>query len=262
LPTSSVPDALREFALVPDRYTRFAADVQRHDDGRACVMQGNTWAAISGIRVADDEVESLLAEVRGLVPPEKTQSWWLHPDAQPGDLYERLLELGLERPADGHDLVHALVCTEEPAAGPSDVSVRRVETFDDHVVAVELQWEMFETPPDRREAQKPHLRDEFEAYRTAGVPMTFLADLDGRPAGVARSVYSDRGVFLIAGAVAEWARGRGVYRALVRARWDDAVQRQTPALVTEALADTSYPILTRLGFVDVGTTRRLEDKRR
>jgi hypothetical protein len=53
-----------------------------------------------------------------------------------------------------------------------------------------------------------------------------------------------------------------VYRALVRARWDDAVQRQTPALVTEALEDTSYPILTGLGFVDVGTTRRLEDGRR
>jgi hypothetical protein len=224
-------------------------------------MQGSTWAAISGIRVADDEVESLLAEVRGLVPAEKHQTWWIHPDAQPADLYERLLELGLERPADGHELVHALVCTGEPAAGPANVSVRSVETFDDHLVAVELQWEMFETPPDRREAQKPHLRGEFEAHRTAGVPMTFLADLDGRPAGVGRSVYSDRGVFLIAGAVAEWARGRGVYRALVRARWDDAVQRQTPALVTEALEDTSYPILTRLGFVDVGTTRRLEDRR-
>jgi predicted GNAT superfamily acetyltransferase len=68
-------------------------------------------------------------------------------------------------------------------------------------------------------------------------------------------------VFLIAGSVLEWARGRGVYRALVRARWDDAVARGTPALVTEALADTSYPILKRVGFVDVCTIRRLEDVR-
>ena len=74
-------------------------------------------------------------------------------------------------------------------------------------------------------------------------------------------MYSDRGVFLIAGAVLEPYRRRGVYRALVRARWDDAVERQTPALVTEALEDTSYPILTGLGFVDVGATRRLEDVR-
>jgi hypothetical protein len=225
-------------------------------------MQGNTWAAISGLRLATDEVEAVLAEVRALVPAEKTQTWWLDPDAQPADLYDRLLALGLERPADRGDAVHALVCTAEPAPGPENVAVRKVETFDDHVAAVELQWEAFATPTDRRAAQKPHLRGEFEAAREAGAPVTFLAELDGRPAGTGRSVYSDRGVFLIAGSVADWARGRGVYRALVRARWDDAVQRQTPALVTEALEDTSYPILTGLGFVDVGTTRRLEDDRR
>jgi hypothetical protein len=106
-----------------------------------------------------------------------------------------------------------------------------------------------------------HLRAEFEATRAASVPVTFLAHLDGRPAGVGRSIYSDRGVFLIAGSVLEWARGRGAYRALVRARWDDAVARGTPALVTEALPDTSYPILKRVGFVDVCTIRRLEDPR-
>jgi hypothetical protein len=263
LPTSSSPSAeLREFAFVPDRYTRTSADARRHDDGRVCILQGNTWAAISGVRVAADEVEALLEEVRALVPAEKTQTWWLDPAAQPSDVYDRLVALGLDRPEDRGDEVHALVCTAEPAPGPANVVVRRVETFEDDLVATELQWEVFETPADRREARKPHLRDEFEAARAAGTPVTFLADLDGRPAGVARSIYSDRGVFLIAGAVAGWARGRGVYRALVRARWEDAVQRQTPALVTEALPDTSYPILLGLGFVDVGTTRRLEDKRR
>ena len=93
------------------------------------------------------------------------------------------------------------------------------------------------------------------------MPATFLARLDGRDAGVGRSVYSDRGVFLIAGSVAAWARGHGVYRALVRARWDDAVERGTPGLVTEAMPDTSYPILRRLGFEDVCTITRLEDPR-
>ena len=75
------------------------------------------------------------------------------------------------------------------------------------------------------------------------------------------SAFHVRPAFLIAGAVAEWARGRGVYRSLVRARWDDAVERGTPALVSEALPDTSYPILKRVGFVDVCTIRRLEDVR-
>ena len=64
---------------------------------------------------------------------------------------------------------------------------------------------------------------------------------------------------LIGGSTAEWARGRGVYRALVHARWQYAVQRGTPALVTHAMPKTSYPILRRLGFDEVCRIRRLED---
>ena len=43
------------------------------------------------------------------------------------------------------------------------------------------------------------------------------------------------------------ARGQGAYRALVRARWDEAVQVGQPALVVHAGA-MSRPILERLGF--------------
>jgi hypothetical protein len=45
----------------------------------------------------------------------------------------------------------------------------------------------------------------------------------------------------------------------VRARWDDAVARGTPALVSQARPQTSYPILKRLGFEDVCEIRRVED---
>ena len=43
-------------------------------------------------------------------------------------------------------------------------------------------------------------------------------------------------------------RGRGAYRALVRARWDHAAARGTPLLVVQA-GDLSAPVLDRLGFV-------------
>jgi hypothetical protein len=251
---------LREFAQTPDRYTWVSADVDRDADERRCVIQGTTWAGVAGVRVAADEVEALVSEVRSLVAPHKALVWWLDPDAQPPDLHDRLLALGLRVPERGA-LLHALACVEEPPAGPPDVEVERVESFEQHVEATQLIWDAFDTPPDRRESQRLHLREEFEAARSAGVPVTFLARLDGRAAGVARSIYSDRGVFLIAGSVAKWARRRGLYRALVRARWEDAVARGTPALVTEAMPDTSYPILKRLGFVDVCTVRRVEDPR-
>ena len=254
-------DALREFAQNPDRYTRISPDVHRFADDRVCVIQGTTWAGVSGVRVEPGEVEGLLAEVRGRVPPEKALVWWLDPDTRPPDLHERLLALGLREPRDRGSLLHALVCVDEPPSGPAGVDVIRVETFADHVAATEVQWDAFNVPPERRASQQEHLREEFDAAENAGVPVTFLARLDGRAAGVGRSIYSDRGVFLIAGAVSEWARGRGVYKALVRARWEDAVAHGTPALVTEAMPDTSYPILKRVGFVDVCTIRRLEDPR-
>ncbi len=254
-------ESLRAFAQNPDRYTFLSGDVDRFADERVCVIQGNAWAGVSGVNVEPDEVEALVAEVRQRVPPAKALVWWLGPDTKPPDLHERLVALGLREPRDRGSLLHALACVEEPPAGSGAVEVTRVETFEDHLAATEVMWEAFATPVNRRESQRAHLRSEFAAARSAGVPMTFLARLSGRPCGMGRSVYSDRGVFLIAGCVAEWARGRGVYRALVRARWDDAVARGTPALVTEALPDTSYPILKRVGFVDVCTIRRLEDRR-
>jgi GNAT superfamily N-acetyltransferase len=256
-----VNDAVREFAQNPDRYTWISSDVDRFADDRVCVIQGTSWAGVSGVRVGSDEVEALLAEVRERVPAEKALVWWLDPDTQPSDLHERLIALGLREPSDRGSLLHALACIDEPPPAPADVDVTRVEAFEDHLAATEVMWEAFDTRPERREIQRSALRSEFEAARAAGSPVTFLAHVDSRPAGIGRSVYSDRGVFLIAGAVAEWARGRGAYRALVRARWDDAVARGTPALVTEALPDTSYPILKRVGFVDVCTIRRLEDVR-
>ena len=193
-------DAVREFAQNPDRYTWISSDVDRFADERVCVIQGTNWAGVSGVRVGADEVELLLAEVRERVPTDKTLVWWLDPDTQPSDLHERLLALGLREPRDRGSLLHALACIDQPPSAPAGVDVTRVETFEDHLAATELMWEAFATPPERREAQRAALRSEYAAARAAGSPVTFLAHVDGRPAGIGRSVYSDRGVFLIAGA--------------------------------------------------------------
>ena len=57
---------LREYAETPDRYSHIAGGgiVQRFADDRICILQGPTWAAVSGVCVGRDDVESLLAEVR------------------------------------------------------------------------------------------------------------------------------------------------------------------------------------------------------
>lgn len=251
-------DQLRAFAETPDRYTDISPDVERFADDRVCILQGATWAAVTDVHT--DDVDALVAETRERIPTEKQQIWWLGPSVDPPDLYEQLEARGFRTPEDRADWLYALATATPPPESPG-VDVRRVETFDDFVVAMQVMWDGFETPEHRREAERPHLRANFDAQKAAGVPATFVAFVDGEPAGMGRSVYSPHGVFLIAGAVVPAMRGRGVYRALVRARWDDAVARGTPGLVTEAKPDTSYPILKRLGFEEVCVVRRLEDPR-
>jgi hypothetical protein len=259
----NIPSELREYAETPDRYAPIVegSSVSRFDDGRFCLIQGPTWASVSAPNVAEDEVEALLAETRSLIPAEKLTTWWIGPSARPRDVVARLEALGLREPHDRVSRLVSLLRTEEPEAIPAGIEVRRVETYDDFTAAREVQWDAFQVPEARREKQRPHLRDDFDESMRIGVPVGFVASLEERPAASAMSIPSSRGVFLVAGAVAPWARGRGLYRALVRARWDDAVERGTPALITQANPETSYPILRRLGFEEVSAIRRLEDVR-
>jgi predicted N-acetyltransferase YhbS len=250
---------LREYAETPDRFAPESAGVVRHDDGRVCVLVGIGWASVSAPNVEPDEVEGLVAYTRELVHPDTDVMWWLGPSARPSDIRERLLAAGLVEPRDRVGRLISVVLTDEPQPAPPGVEVRRVETYDDFVAAREVQWDAFDARPERREASRRRLREDFEGSMESGVPAGFLATLDGRAAGTAMSIPSSRGVFLIAGAVAPWARGRGLYRALVRARWDDAVERGTPTLVSQANPRTSYPILKRLGFRDVCEIARVED---
>ena len=67
------------------------------------------------------------------------------------------------------------------------------------------------------------------------------------------------GLLLYGGATRESARGRGAYRALIRARWDDAVALGTPALIRQG-GTMSRPILERLGFERVGEVHMLLDE--
>ena len=257
-----ITDELREYAETPDRFAPVpeGSSVTRFDDGRICVIQGTTWAGISAPRFREEELDEVIALVHELVPAGKQQAWWVGPSAQPANLVELLLVREFQPAEDGSEL-RAMVLTSAPPELGSGIEVRRVETFESFAAAREVQWDAFKVPEDRRDLQRAQLRDEFAETMEHATPVTFLAMLDGRPAATGMAIPSDRGVFLIAGSTATWARGRGLYRALVRARWDYAVERGTPALITEALIDTSYPILQRLGFTEVCTIRRLKEPR-
>jgi hypothetical protein len=258
----SLSAELREFAESPDRFVDVASDglVSRYDDGRICVVEGPTFVSVCAPKVGDGEVEQLLMDVRAIADVAKRPSWWIGPSARPTGIVEQLKELGVREPEDRVPLVHALAVAAEPVGFGTDVEARTVESFDDFVATAELRFDVFDVPPERRAAERAHFAEYFEESQRIGIPVWFMATLEGKVAGSAGAIPSPRGVFLIGGSTARWARGRGVYRALVRARWDYAVARGTPALVTQAQPETSYPILLHIGFEEVCTIDRLEDR--
>jgi hypothetical protein len=206
---------------------------------------GHRWAACEGLRVQD--VDRVVAEVDELVARSGAQvcSWWLTERSTPADLEQRLLARGL-RLIESDYLHAAMVSTTAPPEVPG-IEVRRVETLADHSVA--------------RRLAHPELSDEqLAAEWKNGDEPTWIAYVDGRPASVGRAIYTRAGAYLMGGSTAEWARGRGAYRATVRARWDEAVRRGTPALAVGA-GPMSRPILERLGFEQVLQFRRLESVR-
>ena len=89
------------------------------------------------------------------------------------------------------------------------------------------------------------------ASRGWGVPTDvsdgWLAYLDGEPVAYANAIACAHGLFLTGGVTVPEARGRGAYRALVRARWDEAVRLGTPALVVHA-EEASRRVLEQVGF--------------
>jgi hypothetical protein len=206
-------------------------------------------------RLEPDEVAPTVAEIRRLVAERgrPASTWEVGSSATPADLGERLLALGMV-PDDEHE-VAAMVLTGPPAGEASaGVEARPVETLDEFVAAQAVAWEAFKLPEEHRRAERESLADRFLEQRDSDRGATFAAWLEGELVAMATATFTEHGVVLNAGSTLPHARGHGAYRALVRARWDEAVRRGTPALITQAGA-MSKPILERLGFREVAQIR-------
>ena len=128
-----------------------------------------------------------------------------------------------------------------------------VETWEDFRDGSHVVETAFGMPAVTEEELRARYRD----YRHPDTPgRAFVALIDGRVVGTSYAVFGDVGVNLFGGSVLPEARGQGVYRALVRARWDAAAARGTPALTVQA-GRMSRPICERLGFVFIGARARL-----
>ncbi len=212
--------------------------------------------SVQRIRLGD--VEAAVAWTRAEARRRRLSrlDWWVGWSATPGDLAERLLAEGLV-PGDP-PVFAAMTLDREPPAQPS-VEVRRIGTLTEQLEALAtVDWVVWDLPPDEQAQRRGWEQERFDEIAGAGVVHHFGARVDGRLVGFGRAIDMDGGVALMGGAVLPAFRGRGVYRALVRARWEHAVARRTPFLVVQA-GPMSAPVLDGLGFVRHGDLRLFSD---
>jgi GNAT superfamily N-acetyltransferase len=207
------------------------------------------WNVAQRFRFEPDELDDVRAEIHAhLRERGRTAcSWEVGTHARPVGLVEQLHARGLvdDEPT---PLAVGMVLSEPPTAGPADVEVRRIETDDEFYEAERIAAIAFGGPEPRRRPYDPDPSN-----------VVYLAYADGKPVARASAAFGERGATLFGGSTLPEARGRGAYRALVAARWDDAVARGTPVLVTQA-GPMSRPILGRLGFREVCEIRILVDR--
>ena len=159
--------------------------------------------------------------------------WRVGPDSSP-HLPAKLAARGLE---------HGVSCgmaRSTDVAAVDGVRIERVDasTVDAFTTTMAAGWGVDPEP----------LFDAHRATLQTTAHHLYLAYCDGEPAATGGSVMFERSVYLFGGVTLARFRGRQLYRALVAARLAHARDLGIPLATTHARADTSAPILERLGF--------------
>jgi hypothetical protein len=220
---------------------------------------GPHGTGVQRLRLRDDTVDVTVEEIRHRFGDMGRTSalWEVSTSATPPGLVERLLSVGMAM--DREPFVLGMVLTDEPPPVPDGIEVRRVDRLEEYRAVKEIQFEAFEMPAEEVDDALAKVEQRFRDSRGFDDQQTYLTFVDGEPASAGEVTFTPSGGVLNGGSTVERARGRGAYRALVRARWDAAVERGTPVLVTQA-GRMSAPILERLGFRRVAEIHQLVDE--
>jgi hypothetical protein len=248
---------LRDIAEYPNSYGPLGPKDERIETHRytLCMGTGRRWNTVQRQHFTAAEVDDVLQEVRSLLRDRGRDStqWEVGSAAEPRELVDLLLQRGLHE--DKEPFAVAVVLTTEPPAASPDIAVRRVETLEEYVAAKRVQNEAFGASP---EEAAEHLDVLAERWRDSAT-ILHAAWLEGKIVSAGTCALTPHGILLYGGATLPRARGCGAYRAVIRARWDEAVARGTPALFTQAGA-MSRATLERLGFERVGHVHILLDE--
>ena len=233
----------------------------RRDGYMVGLFPGQTFGTVSVRSIGAAAVRETVQEVRRLLAEDgKSRGAWMVADAaSPAGLAERLKECGMvpfeEPPLEPRFAAMALVA---PPEGDSAIEARPPQTFEEFQASARVGFDVFGIGDEDRAAVEAQGRRLWELQQQGIALRSFVALVDGEVIGGASVVQGANAGFLSGGYTRSDMRGRGVYRALVRARWDVVVAAGTPALTVSA-GRMSRPILERLGFQTVGQVDCLLD---
>lgn len=193
-------------------------------------------------RLRETEADAVIAETIAGYREEGIERfrWNVAPGSAPADLVERLARAGLTR-SDSRVMARATSGFDFPLS--PDVTVERIllARVREYAQIMAEGWGMKDVAP----VETSHRR----ALEMPGdVHRLFLAKFRGRPAGVGGYANCGRSAYLLSAVVVPALRQQGIYRALVAARLADAAASDIAVATTQAKADTSAPILAKLGF--------------
>jgi ribosomal protein S18 acetylase RimI-like enzyme len=213
------------------------------------------WSWAENTAAAEAQVDAVLARVRAT--GRTGLRWWVAPATTPAELPERLAARGFTVAERLDVLTFDLGTAPLPILPRLDVPPdAQVELARDGAALRQmyaLDAEIFGDPPAIEERMDRQVRELEEAERAGTrTEFQFLARVDGQPAGSAGMTIAGEVARLWGGGVAPWARGRGLYRALVADRLRLAHARGVRIALTKARVGTSGPILRRAGFRALG----------
>jgi GNAT superfamily N-acetyltransferase len=263
------PLTIQELAEEPDHYLNNIPPPSR----RLCASRftllfspSPTHSATTRIRTTAEELDDTIAEVRRALRDASfvRNTWHIGPSCRPEGLVERLLERGFvpatSPPYEASSTVMILARPPAHATTTTGIEVRKVSSEDEYRQAISIAMEAFNESPEDAKGWYEAVPSLWKAQADGVNQYTHIAFLDGRPVGFGFANVTRRAVLLGGSGVLESARGRGVYRALVAARWEEARRLGHEGLTIHA-GSMSKPILEHCGFEAVCRIDILEDTR-
>jgi GNAT superfamily N-acetyltransferase len=243
-----------EVALILELFDRqMRRDVEPAErDALSTLVLGDEWSGVVWSQLDESTADTAIARLaERLRDVDGYAEWKLYGHDTPPDLAQRLEAAGLE-PQEEEAVVVAELCELDLGAPlPPDVEVK--VAADPEAVAVWVAVNELAFGERYGDVGRVLLRAlDQERPRDVGL----IAYADDEPVSTGRIEFNERSEFASlwgGGTLPEW-RGRGMYRATVLERARLAHAQGYRFLHVDALP-TSLPILERLGFVQLTTTR-------